>query len=52
MLREHTILSLMNTAAQKAKALLDSKVQHISPRFVQLDEMWGFIHTRDPHLRR
>jgi transposase-like protein len=49
-LHKQTILSLMNTAAQKAKALLDAKVQNINPRFVQLDEMWGFVHTRDPHL--
>ena len=50
-LHKQTIISLMNTAAQKAKALLDAKVQNISPRFVQLDEMWGFIHTRQPNLR-
>src|SRR5258708_8152594 len=49
-LHKQTILSLMNTAAQKAKALLDAKVQNVSPRFVQLDEMWGFIHTREPNL--
>jgi hypothetical protein len=45
-LHKQTILALMNTAALKAKALLDAKVQNINPRFVQLDEMWGFIHTR------
>jgi transposase-like protein/IS1 family transposase len=50
-LHKQTILSLMNTAAEKARALLDSKVQNISPRYVQLDEMWGFIHTRHPNLR-
>jgi IS1 family transposase/transposase-like protein len=50
-LHKQTILSLMNTASEKARALLDSKVQNISPRYVQLDEMWGFIHTREPHLR-
>jgi hypothetical protein len=45
-----TILRLMNTAAQKARHILDSKIQHINPRFVQVDEMWGFIHTREPNL--
>ncbi len=49
-LHKQTILSLMNTAALKAKALLDAKVQNISPRYVQLDEMWGFVHTREPNL--
>ncbi len=46
-----TILALMNTAAVKARAVLDSRVQHIAPRFVQMDEMWGYVHTREPHLR-
>jgi transposase-like protein/IS1 family transposase len=50
-LHKQTILSLMTTAAEKAKSLLDAKVQNVRPRFVQLDEMWGFIHTREPHLQ-
>jgi len=49
-LHKHTILSLMTTASAKARAVLDSRVQHVSPRYVQMDEMWGFIHTREPNL--
>ena len=49
-LHKHTILELMKTAAEKARAVLDSKVQHVSPRYMQMDEMWGFIHTREPNL--
>ena len=45
-----TILRLMNAAAQKARNLLDMKVQNINPNFVQVDEMWGFVHTRHPNL--
>src|SRR5271157_304051 len=45
-----SILALMNTAAVKARKVLDAKVQNISPKFVQMDEMWGFIHTREPNL--
>ena len=40
------ILSLMLTAG-KNREVLSSKVRDIRPRFVQLDEMWGFVHTRD-----
>jgi hypothetical protein len=29
---------------------LNAKVQNIQPRFVQLDEMWGFIHTKEHNL--
>jgi transposase-like protein len=49
-LHKQTILSLMNTAAEKARALLDAKIQNVSPRYVQLDEMWGFVHTKDHNL--
>jgi transposase-like protein len=49
-LRKHTILSLMTTASERARVLLDAKVQNISPRFVQMDEMWGFIHTKEINL--
>src|SRR5271165_3473688 len=49
-LHRDTILSLMNTAAVKARAVLDSRVQHIAPRYVQVDEMWGYVHTREPNL--
>jgi IS1 family transposase len=47
-----TILRVMNTAAQKSRNILDSRVQNISPRYVQMDEMWGFIHTREPNLHK
>ncbi len=49
-LHQQTILSLMNTAAAKARAVLDAKVQNISPRYVQMDELWGYVHTREPNL--
>ncbi len=49
-LHKHTILALMTTAAAKARKVLDSRVQHITHRYVQMDEMWGFIHTREPNL--
>jgi IS1 family transposase len=45
-----TVLSLMKTAARKARHVLDARVWNISPRFVQMDEMHGFVHTREPHL--
>jgi len=45
-----TILSLMLTASEKARQVLNAKVQNISPRFVQLDEMWGFVHTKEHNL--
>ena len=49
-LHRDTILALMNTAAIKARSVLETRVRNISPRYVQMDEMWGFVHTREPHL--
>src|ERR1700733_3953395 len=47
-----TILRIMNTAAKQARLVLDSKIQNIPPRFVQVDEMWTYVHTREPNLRK
>lgn len=49
-LHKNTILSLMLTASERAKALLDAKVRNIAPKFVQMDELWGFVHTKDHNL--
>jgi IS1 family transposase/transposase-like protein len=49
-LHKQTILSLMTTASEKARVLLDAKVQNITPRYVQIDEMWGFVHTKEQNL--
>ncbi len=49
-LHKQTILSLMNTASEKARLLLDAKIQNISPRYVQMDELWGFVHTKEHNL--
>ena len=47
-----TILRIMNTASAKAKQLLDSTLQNITPKFVQVDEMWTYVHTREPNLHK
>jgi hypothetical protein len=38
-----TILALMNTAAEKARAAHDSLVRNVRPRYVQLDELWVML---------
>ncbi|PYP83891.1 MAG: hypothetical protein DMG65_23570 [Candidatus Angelobacter sp. Gp1-AA117] len=38
-----TILSLMVTAAEKAKRVFDKYVRNIRPRFVQMDELWAMV---------
>jgi transposase-like protein len=46
------IISLMLTASEKARQVLSEKIKHIVPKYVQMDEMWGFVHTRAPNLHK
>ena len=45
-----TILSLLLTVGNKCRNLFDSRVRGIRPRFVQADETWTFVHTKEKHL--
>ncbi len=45
-----TILSLLLTVGQKCRNLFDNKVRGIRPRFVQADELWTFVHTKERHM--
>lgn len=42
-----TILSLLLTVGKKCRTLFDARVRNISPRYVQADELWTFIHTKE-----
>jgi transposase-like protein len=45
-----TILSLLLTVGKKARSIFDARVRNIRPRFVQADELWTFVHTKEAHL--
>jgi transposase-like protein/IS1 family transposase len=45
-----TILSLLLTVGEKCRNLFDKRVRGIRPRFVQADELWTFVHTKEAHL--
>jgi IS1 family transposase len=45
-----TILSLLRTVGHKCRKLFDSRVRNIHPRYVQADEIWTFVHTKQAHL--
>jgi transposase-like protein/IS1 family transposase len=45
-----TILSLLLTVGSKARSLFAKKVRNIRPNFVQADELWTFVHTKEAHL--
>jgi transposase-like protein/IS1 family transposase len=45
-----TILSLLLTVGKNCQSLFDNRVRGIRPRFVQADELWTFVHTKEAHL--
>ena len=46
-----TILSLLLTVGERCERVFDAHVRNLRPRYIQADELWSFVHTRQPHLR-
>ena len=42
-----TILSLLLTVGEKCRKLFDTRMRGIHPRYVQADELWTFVHTKE-----
>jgi IS1 family transposase len=49
-MHKKTILSLLVAAGQKCQAVLNSRIRNIQTKYVQLDELWTFVHTKEAHL--
>jgi len=50
-IHKSTILSLLLTIGDKCRNLFDKRVRGIRPQFVQADELWTFVHTKERHMR-
>ena len=50
-LHKNTILGLVETAAGTCRAIFDRYVQDVTPRYVQADEIWTFVHTKEKRVR-
>jgi hypothetical protein len=46
-----TVLSRLLTIGKTSRSLSDERVRNIHPRFVQVDELWTFVHSKEKHLR-
>ena len=44
-----TILALMNTAAERAQQMSDAYLRNLRVRYIQADEIWGFVGKKDKH---
>jgi len=45
-----TILSLLMFAGSKRQDVIDSQIRTIDPKYVQIDEPWTFVYTKEEHL--
>lgn len=54
LLRVHrgTVLSMLALAGEHAQSVTDEYVRKLRPKYVQFDELWTFVHTKEAHLRR
>ncbi len=49
-LHKGTILSLLALCGEKCRAVIDTHIRNFRPKFVQMDELWTFVHTKERHL--
>jgi transposase-like protein/IS1 family transposase len=47
---KRTILSLLLTIGERSQKIFDARIRNIRPRFVQADECWTYVHTKERHL--
>jgi len=50
-LHQETVLALLEKFGKKAAILLDERVRNVSPEQVQVDEIWGFVHSKQKNVR-
>jgi transposase-like protein/IS1 family transposase len=49
-LHKNTIMGLLVTAGHGCQSVTDRYVRNIRPQYVQADELWCFVHTKQKHL--
>jgi transposase-like protein/IS1 family transposase len=48
---KNTIMALLLTVGRNCERLLDAKLTGVRARFVQADEAWSFVHTKEKRVR-
>jgi hypothetical protein len=51
-LDRNTIMSLLVLAGQRCQALMNSKMQNLRPRHLQIDEIWTYVQKKSRHVRK
>ncbi len=44
-----TVLRMLVMAGERSQVVLDRYVRNLRPRYVQADELWTFVHTKEKH---
>ena len=50
-INRNTIMNLGVRVGQGCAALMDAKMRNLQCRYLQLDEIWGFVGKKERHLR-
>lgn len=50
-LHKNTISSLILTLGDKCNRLHDGLIRNVRPNRAEADELWGYVHTKEKHLR-
>jgi lambda repressor-like predicted transcriptional regulator len=51
-LHKNTIMAILLTIGRNCERLMDAKMTGLRARFVQADEAWSYIHTKEKRVRR
>ena len=46
-----TVASLLVTTGANCQRLFDDRVRGIRPKYIELDELWNFVHTKEKRLK-
>jgi transposase-like protein len=47
---QNTIMSLLLTVGKRCRRIFDAKVRGVKARYLELDELWNFVHTKQQRL--
>jgi transposase-like protein len=47
---QNTIMSLLLTVGERCRRIFDNKMRGVKAHYVELDELWCFVHTKEKRL--
>ncbi len=51
-LNRNTIMRLLIVAGERSARLMDARMRHLRPRYLQIDEIWTFVQKKARHVRK